>query len=59
VTSILHILKFGTRYRVLLACVHQVELSPDELKQRQWYIGRRVECEECGREAKSKPFSVG
>ena len=46
--SILRILKFGMRYRVSLACGHYVDLLPDELKRRQWYIGRRVECEECG-----------
>jgi hypothetical protein len=41
-TTILRILKFGTRYTVTFACGHRTALSADALRQRWWYIGWRV-----------------
>jgi hypothetical protein len=36
----------------MLGCGHHVAMTADTLRENQWYIGRRVECEACRQEEK-------
>jgi hypothetical protein len=39
-----------TAYRVVLACDHRLSVSGAEINLRQLFVGKAVECAECGRE---------
>ena len=48
-TAIAQMLRFGRAYSVTLACGHKFRATPEEAARDQLFIGKPVECRECGR----------
>ena len=51
-SEITRMLRFGTRYSVTLACGHRRDVTRDGVDKEQLFIGKPVECQECGAERK-------
>jgi hypothetical protein len=47
-SSITRMLRFGRKYGISLACGHKFDISIEDAARLQLFIGKRVECAECG-----------
>ena len=51
-STILRMTRYGRVWRILLDCDHILERTPEEIKQQQLYVDKRIGCPRCEEEAK-------
>ncbi len=47
--------KFGRTYRIALDCGHTTECAYAEVKERQLFIGKQIDCDQCPGTEGEKP----
>jgi hypothetical protein len=57
-STIIRMTRFGRVSRVRLDCGHVIERTPQEVKDQQLYIEKRIGCEQCAKETPNEQPQV-